>query len=153
MLAMCCNPSRRALSFGWIQLRLWVRCKPGHEKGDCLKVPEQSYYTATLPGRWKNETRRAAGCKCSHKYHSQSAGSRVWFPERALTFCLQSCDNEEWEILVPILSLLSPIIVKLWQNYSDCNHVQCGSLLWLNVYCPFTFRNIAHGQKRSYVKK
>ena len=34
--------------------------------------------------------------------------------------------------------------LDLTQNYSDCNHVQCGSLLWLNVYCPFTFRNIAH---------
>ena len=32
---------------------------------------------------------------------------------------------------------------KLWQNYSDCNHMLCGSLLWLNFFCPFTFRNIA----------
>ena len=32
---------------------------------------------------------------------------------------------------------------KFRQNYSDCNHVKYGSLLWLNVYCPFTFRNVA----------
>ena len=44
-------------------------------------------------------------------------------------------------------------LCKLWQNYSDCSHEQCGSLLWLNVYCPFTNRNIAHGQKRTYIKK
>ena len=29
------------------------------------------------------------------------------------------------------------------KNYSDCHRVQCGSLLWLIVYCPFVFRNIA----------
>ena len=32
---------------------------------------------------------------------------------------------------------------ELWQNYSSCKHVQCGSLLKLVVYVPLTFKNKA----------
>ena len=33
---------------------------------------------------------------------------------------------------------------KLWQNFSGCNHLQCGRFIWLFNHCTFTFRNIAH---------
>ena len=54
---MYCNPSHGSRSFGWIQLRLMVRCEPGHEKGNRLKVLGQSYHSATLLGRRKPEER------------------------------------------------------------------------------------------------
>ena len=53
----------------------------------------------------------------------QSAGSRVWFPKRAVAFRLQSRDNEEWRILGPILSLLSPIFVN------------CGRITLIVIMC------------------
>ena len=57
-------------------------------------------------------------------------------------FAFKSCDNEEKLFCAHSVSVASNPC-KLGQNYSDFNHVQCGSLLGLNVYCPFTFRNIA----------
>ena len=96
------------LSLGWIQLRLVVRCEPGHEKGDCLKVPERSYHSATLPGRWKLEE----GDQKSSWMHVQPQISLV---ERGV---MGSIPQEGVRLLPsitlgPILSLLCPIIVMV----------------------------------------
>ena len=68
-LATCCNPSRGALSFGWILLRLLGWCEPGHMIGDRHKAPERFYHLATIPGRWnsRNDEARGVGRKWSHK--------------------------------------------------------------------------------------
>ena len=94
-------------------------------------------------GSWKNKTRRAAGCKCSHKPHLQSAGSWLWIPERAFAFCLQSHDDEEWRFLCQFWVCCIQIILNCGRISLICNRVQCGSLFWLIVNCPFSFRNIA----------
>ena len=91
MLVTCCNPSRGVLWYGWIKLRLLVRCEPGHEKGNCLRAPDRSYLSDTFPRHRKLEGRDQKSLWMQVKLQISLAECRVavQFPKRTFAFHLQ----------------------------------------------------------------
>ena len=68
-LARCCNPSRGALLFGWVQ---GTGCWLGHSQpqgGGRHKASVLLYHSATVPGRWKgrNNEARSIACQVQHQ--------------------------------------------------------------------------------------
>ena len=103
-------------------------------------------------GSRKNETRRAAGCKCSYKPHLRSAGGAGSNPRggiRLFASNLAVMKNEEF--LCPFCVCCVQKSCKLWQILHDQALKFVADISLLFDFGPFTFRNIAHGKKRSYI--